>query len=266
MCRTLTWLVLTLFLSGGWLFSQVSQSGNPPASSNKQTPPDSTETTRQDVGILQALAEATAKSAKEKTWFQGTGNLVLLWDYWTAKTSSEENLAGFALDTSLSQQLFLEDSDPALAVADLVVAGAERAGLLQKTEIEKIEDNAYLNGFVTPGPIPTLNPANGIVIDDIQLVSDSSPPPNGITIDTAIVPNPSNDGMEAKVPPPPAAPARVGKANGWQNRGLDAVWQPSVTAGSPKKPDFSACSACLNACYWATLIPSVSCMNACPCE
>jgi len=33
-----------------------------------------------------------------------------------------------------------------------------------------------------------------------------------------------------------------------------------------KKSDFQACSACLDKCYSATLIPSVSCMRGCPCD
>jgi len=196
MSRTRTWLMLTLFLSGGWLFSQT-----PPTSSNNQTPDasNSAETTRQDVGILHALADATEKSAEGQTRVKGFGNGLLLWDYWSAKTLSEEDRAGFALGTSLSQQLFLED-DPALAWLGLIAPVAERAGLLQKTEIEKMEDNAYLNGFVTPEPVLTPISSGGTVIN-IQLVSDSPQPTNGITIEPPqFVANPSPDGIEVAAP------------------------------------------------------------------
>lgn len=37
-------------------------------------------------------------------------------------------------------------------------------------------------------------------------------------------------------------------------------------SSSKKKDDFQACKACLDKCYWATLIPSASCMRACPCD
>ena len=224
MCRTISRLVVLVFFFAGSLSAQKPQSGDPPKSSNKQTPDTSNsgETTRQDIGILQATAEAAAKSAKEQTWFRGTRDALLLWDYVSAKTPSEQDRAGFALGTSFSQSLFLGEFDPAFPWAGLVVAVAERAGLLQKTEIEKMEDNAYLNGFVTPEPVPTLNSSDGMVIES-QLVSDSSAPPNGITIDTQILPNASNNGIEIEAPSIPISiesslvPTEEGTSGGRQS-------------------------------------------------
>ncbi len=203
MWRTLAWLVLTLFLTAGSLFSQPSQSGAPTTSSNKQTPDTSNsgETTRKDAGVLQGIAKAAAKSTEEKAWFDGTGKALLLWNYLSAQTPSEEDRAAFEFGISASQSLFLGDFDPFLQ-AGLIVAFADRVGLLPKTELEKMEDNAYLYGFVTPEPVSILNSSAGIVIDS-QLVSDSSAPPNGITIDTQVLPNASNDGIEIEAPSAP---------------------------------------------------------------
>ena len=69
---------------------------------------------------------------------------------------------------------------------------------------------------------------------------------------------------------PPAAYMTSSEREAWQ-RNQDKIARETLSAGppdapKPKKPDHSACKACSDKCYWATLIPSASCMRACPCE
>lgn len=91
MCRTFSWLFVLVLFSAASLSAQKPQSGDPPTPSNGQAPgnPSSSEKTKRDVGVLQGIAEATAKSTEEKEWFDGTGKALLLWNYLSAKTLSE---------------------------------------------------------------------------------------------------------------------------------------------------------------------------------
>lgn len=61
----------------------------------------------------------------------------------------------------------------------------------------RMQDMPSLNSPTTGG-----SGSGGIVIDT-QLVSDSPAPTSGITIETQVLPNPSNDGIEAKAPVTP---------------------------------------------------------------
>lgn len=85
-----------------------------------------------------------------------------------------------------------------------------------------MEDNAYLNGFVAPDPVPTLDSSGGMVIDS-HLVPDSSAPANGITIETGVIPNPSSDGIAAEAPSAPISieislvPTEEGTSGGRQS-------------------------------------------------
>ena len=170
-----------------------------------------------------------------------TGGVLVVSDYVRARSPAEELNALNAIDNFGWALVF--EPGPGFAWAGLATAVGKAAfPKLFQDPLDKMLNDAYLNGFTTPEPVlpyinnqPSLSPnsSNSVTIET-KLVADSPAPANSITIETGFVPDPSNDSTEAAAPSAPIVIVSSLLPDGPSIAG-QTPWQSGSGSASPKQ-------------------------------